>query len=141
MKVFPFQFIWRAMLALGGKINSEELNRAIFKVRNSEDLENAIVEIRAAREAEDPGLLGEEVIDGRAKNDRIIPWMSIASFGWTLFPDKRSAGSAGYYELAPQTIHILKEASRIQRNHREFLTEAAYTEHLSRSAALPKDLR
>ena len=35
LRVFPFQFIWRAMLALGGRISSDELNRAMFKVRDT----------------------------------------------------------------------------------------------------------
>jgi len=139
--VFPFQFIWRAMLALDGKINSDELNRGIFKIRNEEDLLETIKLIASARENKDKMVLGNEVVSGKGKNDRIIPWMSLASFGWTLFPDKRSAGESGYYELDPKTMHIVKEASRIRRKHREFQSVREYVEYISNCAALPKDLR
>lgn len=37
--VFPFAFIWRAMLALDWRINSDELNRGLFKVRNADQLQ------------------------------------------------------------------------------------------------------
>ncbi|MEM3485446.1 MAG: hypothetical protein QXI12_07460, partial [Candidatus Methanomethyliaceae archaeon] len=32
--VFPFQFIWRAMIALENKVSSDEINRCLFKVKN-----------------------------------------------------------------------------------------------------------
>jgi len=141
MEVFPFQFIWRAMLSLDRRISSEELNRGIFKVRNEMELMEAIERIAAARGAGDPARLGDEVVTGAAKNDRIIPWMSLASFGWTLFPDKRGSDETGYYELAAQTLHIVREASRIHRRHREFTSTKEYVEHISRCAALPRDVR
>ena len=46
--VFPFAFIWRAMLALDGKISSHELNRALFKVTEEAELSIAIDRIAAA---------------------------------------------------------------------------------------------
>lgn len=141
VEVFPFQFIWRAMLSLDGRINSDELNRGIFKVKNEEDLEATIRAIRASREAEDVTRLGDEVVTGKAKNDRIIPWMSLASFGWTIFPDKRGGEDWSYYELVHKTMHIVKEASRIRRKHREFGTTEEYVQHVSRCAALPGDVR
>ena len=94
VKVFPFQFIWRAMLALDGRISSDELNRGLFRVKNDEDLEATIQAIRAARETEDVTGLGDEVVKGKAKNDRLIPWMSLASFGWTIFPDNAAEKTA-----------------------------------------------
>ena len=141
VQVFPFQFIWRAMLSLDGRIGSDELNRGLFKVRNEEDLEATIRAIREARCAKDMTRLGDEVVTGKAKNDRIIPWMSLASFGWTLFPDKRGGKDGSYYELVTRTLHIVKEASRIRRKHREFETTSEYVQHISQCAALPADMR
>lgn len=141
MEVFPFVFIWRAMLALDGRISSDELNRGILKVKNERDLQDAIDRIARARSENDIASLGEEVVTGRAKNDRIIPWMSLASFGWVLFPDKRGGEGGGYYELVPETLDILVQASRMKRKHRKFDSTAEYVEHVSRCAALPKDLR
>ncbi|MEM3485445.1 MAG: hypothetical protein QXI12_07455, partial [Candidatus Methanomethyliaceae archaeon] len=83
-------------------------------------------------------LMGSEIVSEKAKNDRIIPWMSLASFGWTLFPDK---GGNAYYELKPPTLPIIKEAAQIQHKHREFLSTKQYVEYISDCAALPKDLR
>jgi hypothetical protein len=137
--VFPFAFIWRAMLALDGRINSDELNRGLFKVRNADQLQDCIASIRRAREQKDLSILGDETIpDERAKNDRIIPWVSLASFGWTLFPDK---GSDNYYQLDVATLSVVREASRIKHTHKEFASVRDYIEHVSRCAALPKDLR
>lgn len=141
VEVFPFQFIWRAMLALQGTISSDELNRGLFKVKNEDDLGTMIQAIGSARQAGDVRRLGDEIVTGEAKNDRIIPWMSLASFGWTIFPDKRGGEDSSYYELAPRTLHIVKEASRIRRKHREFKTTEEYVQHISRCAALPGDIR
>jgi len=141
MVVFPFQFIWRAMLQLDGMLSSDELNRGIFKVCNEEDLARVVERIRSARELDDLSVLGEEVVTDSRKNDRIIPWMSLASFGWTLFPDKRGASEGGYYMLSDRTLHIVREAARISHKHRDYASNKEYVEHLSRCAALPQDLR
>lgn len=141
MIVFPFQFIWKAMLALDGKISSDELNRAMFKVRNEGDLNAWITRIAEARQTGNLDDLGDEVITGDKKNDRIIPWMSLASFGWTLFPDKKGGGGGAYYRLSERTREIVRDASLIRHKHRQFSSEADYTEYISRSACLPKDLR
>lgn len=136
--VFPFAFIWRAMLALDGCISSDELNRSLFKVQNDAQLAASIESIRQARQQNDLTLLGDETITGHAKNDRIIPWVSLASFGWTLFPDK---GNETHYKLDPKIRDVVRQASRIRHPHKEFPSVKAYIEHISRSAALPKDLR
>ena len=141
VRVFPFQFIWRAMLALECRISSDELNRAIFRVHDEDALHDAIERIRTVRKTGQVPTLGDEVIAGRNKNDRIIPWMSLASFGWTLFPDKRSGKKPMYYEIPPRTRNILHEAARIRRRHRSFGTADDYVRYISRSAALPKDFR
>lgn len=141
MVVFPFQFIWRAMLALDGKISSEELNRAIFKVKNEDDLREAISNIHSSRRSGDLTELGDEVITGDKKNDRIIPWISLASFGWTIFPDKRGGADGSYYVLPPATLPIVREAAQLRHKHREFSSVEIYIENVSRSACLPEDLR
>ena len=141
LRVFPFQFIWRAMLALGDRISSDELNRAVFKVRDKDGLEEAIDRIRVARRKGDTAALGSEVITGAAKNDRIIPWMSLASFGWTLFPDKRAGEYSDYYEIPPSTRNVLREAAPIQHRHRTFARVEEYVKYISRAAGLPRDLR
>jgi hypothetical protein len=141
MVVFPFQFIWRAMLGLDGRISSEELNRALFRVRNEDELSQCIERISSARASGSVGSLGDEVITGPGKNDRIIPWLSLASFGWTLFPDKRGGEHEDHYSLPPSTIDIIREAAKIRSRHKEFSSVETYIEHVSRAASLPKDLR
>lgn len=139
--VFPFAFIWRAMLALEDKISSDELNRAIFKVKNAEELERAIVSIREARAANDLRVMGDETITGTGKNDRIIPWMSFASFGWTLFREKRAGEARSYYTIPERMRGLLEEASLASYRHREFSSVEEYVKHISAAAALPEDLR
>jgi hypothetical protein len=139
MRVFPFSFIWRAMLQLEDRISSDELNRALFKVRNDEELEAAIATIAAAREAGDPNLMGGETITVAGKNDRIIPWIAIASFGWVLISDKQHGGQ--YYTIPETTRALLREASQLRRRHIDFASVGDYVRHLSRAAALPVDLR
>ena len=141
LRVFPFQFIWRAMLALGGRISSDELNRAMFKVRDDDELWGAIDLIREARSKDDTAPLGAEVITGEANHDRIIPWMSLASFGWTLFPDKRTGEYSTHYEITPSTRNILREAARIKHRHRTFASVGDYVKYVSRAGGLPRDLR
>ncbi len=141
VEVFPFSFIWKAMLRLDGRINSDELNRGMFKVRNAGDLDECISRIKDARRSGNMDMLGEEVVTGRGKNDRIIPWMALASFGWTLFPDKREAEEGGYYELTADTYGVVTEAAQVRHKHREFPSTQDYVQYIARSAALPKDLR
>lgn len=137
--VFPFAFIWKAMLALEGWISTEELNRAIFKVKNQQELHSAIDSIREARIANDVTLLGDETVTGKGKNDRIIPWMSLASFGWTLIFDKDEGG--GVYRVKPGAIRLLREAAAIRHKYRTFASGQEYIEHVAKAAALPEDLR
>ena len=141
VRVFPFQFIWRAMLALDCRISSDELNRALFWVQDEDGFTVAIERIAEARRTGNVTFLGNEAITGQSKNDRIIPWMALASFGWMLFPDKRSGGNPAYYQIPPATQHLLQDASRIRHRHRSFATVEDYVRYISRSAALPKDLR
>lgn len=144
VKVFPFVFIWRAMLALDGKISSDELSRAIFKVTDDAGLAAAIEAISQARAAEDPTLMGAPE---QTQNDRIIPWMSMASFGWTLIHDKERTGeNAGYYIIPEKTKELLKAATTVRHEHQDFdptdeHAVRAYVERISRAASLPKDVR
>ena len=140
VRVFPFAFIWRAMLALDGTITSDELNRAILKTENKDDLNEAIERIRVARLSDNLELLGDEVVSGTAKNDRILVWMAWASFGWTLINDKRTSGCRAY-RIAPRATQIVRDAARLTYPHREFATESDYVQYVSRCANLPADLR
>jgi len=141
VEVFPFSFIWRAMFALDGKLSSDELNRALFKVTNEDQLMEAISKIREARQAKDLAIMGEETITGDKKNDRIIPWMSIASFGWILIADKKGGDESGYYSMPKRTIGILRESAAIRHKHRDFGSKQSYVEHVAKSASLPRDIR
>lgn len=139
VNVFPFAFIWRAMLDLDGRLSSDELNRAIFKVTNEEELVAAIAKIKEARTKKNLTVMGPETLSVSKKDDRIIPWMSLASFGWTLFSDKSKGG--GYYEIFESTRPIVREASRIHHKWRDFDSARAYAEHIANAAALPMDMR
>jgi hypothetical protein len=135
---FPFSFLWRAMIALDGRITSDELNRALFRVIDEDGLHRCIALIKSSRASNDIESLGSETITGERKNDRIIPWVSLASFGWTLFSDK---GEAGCYQLDQRLAPLLKEAAAIRHRHRDFESVREYVTHVARCAALPKDLR
>jgi hypothetical protein len=128
------------MLALDNRISSDELNRALLKTKNEADLQTAVEAIRHAREAGDVTQLGPETVTEAAKNDRILVWMSWASFGWTLITDKKSSAS-GDYEIPERNRRLLSDAASIQHRHRKFENEAAYIEYLSNCAGLPEDLR
>ena len=138
MTVFPFRFIWRAMLRLGGRINSDELNRAIFATRNPDMLTEAIERIRSYRVSHNLDDLGAETVSGRSKNDRLIPIVCLASFGWTLINQK---DSQGYYTIRPHCTRILEAAASVPVVHREYPSVEAYVTRISRAACLPKDVR
>jgi hypothetical protein len=140
VEVFPFSFVWRAMVALDDKISTDELNRAIFRVANEADLGAAIARITEARRASDPTIMGPPTIATAGANDRVIPWMALASFGWTLINDKRTTGS-DYYEIRPRTRRLLRDAAQIRHRHREFPDVRTYVDYVSSAAALPPDLR
>lgn len=141
MVVFPYAFIWRAMLKLDNRITSDELNRALFRVRDASELEVCIATIRDARASGRVTDLGDETITGSRKNDRVIPWVAVASFGWTLIADKRDDPDQTWYRVRPNCVGVLREAARIQHAHRDFDSMPAYVQHLSRVAAVPPDLR
>lgn len=143
MVVFPFAFIWRAMLALDGRITREELNRGIYRTRNEDDLAAAIVRIRAARADGNVDAIGEPAFergeDGALTARRVRGWMSWASFGWTLVSDERNAAE-GFQVAAPWAEEVLRDAAAVRRRHREFADAREYVEHLSRCAGVPPAL-
>lgn len=139
VEVFPFSFLWRAMLSLDDTISSDELNRAILKVHNEDQLADAIDRIRKSRETNDISLLGNELVTEQAKNDRILIWIAWASFGWTLIQEKRAAG--GVYAIAPNSRRVIADAAAIRHKHRNFASEKHYVEYVSLCAGLPEDLR
>lgn len=140
MIVFPFAFIWRVMLASDGRLSSDELNRAVLRIRNAGDVAECVRLIAEAREAQDPTVMGSETETGAKKNDRLIPWMASASFGWLLVQDKRETGTP-FYTIRPGAEGILRSAASIAYRHRDFADEAEYVEFISNMAALPRDLR
>lgn len=141
VEVFPFAFIWRAMLALDDQINSDEMNREIFRVTDLSDLYEAVERIRTQRARPDQvDLLRPETITDARRNDRIIPWIALASFGWLLIADKRESGGQ-WYRIRPRARALLREAAQIEHRHRDFITVESYVEHISDAACLPQDVR
>lgn len=141
VNVNPFQTIWRIMLACERRIDSEELNRAVFAVSKESDIPLMVERIAEYRESRNPAVLGNAVIPpGRAQNDRIIPWMSPASFGWLLFSDKR-ADPGGYYTVPDVMAPVLEYASRLVFPPMVTDSIEAYVTYLSRCAGVPRDLR
>jgi hypothetical protein len=141
VEVFPFAFIWRAMLALDGRINSNELNRELFRVTDWASLDQAVERIRENRgQSQQSNLLHDETVSGNRKNDRIIPWICLASFGWLLIADKRELGG-DWYRIRPQAHSLLQEATQIKHQHREFSNIESYVRHISGAACLPQDVR
>lgn len=138
-RVFPFQFIWRAMLALDNRISLPELDRAMFVVSDEASLDEAILRIRNFRETHDIEVLGATNADG--DDEGVAAWMCWASFGWSLIP-KRKQGGDGYYRIPDGwPLRIISEAATIRQRHRTFGTDREYVEHLSACAGLPPDLR
>jgi hypothetical protein len=137
MEVFPFAFIWRAMLELDHQISSDELNREIFRTRGDQDLEEAVENIAIARAAGDPDLLRQPVVTGKVVNDRIIPWIALAGFGYTLILDKSNDVDRMYYRIRPDAVTVLERASSLRLPHREFASTAEYVEYISDLAGLP----
>ncbi|MFI2649658.1 hypothetical protein [Micromonospora fulviviridis] len=140
VNAFPFSYIWRAMLALDDKITSEELNCALFYAIDEPSLQDAVERISRHRADPGAGALRPEVLVGARKNDRIVPWISLASFGYSLIQDKRESDSI-HYRIRPEARRLLQEASQIKHRHRDFVDTTAYVRHISASACLPKDVR
>jgi DNA (cytosine-5)-methyltransferase 1 len=143
MRVFPFTFIWRAMLALDGRINSAELAGAIFKVRNEDDLDDAVEKIAEARRKNNVSILGKPV---KADGGTIATWMAMASFGWIFMTDRNDSEKSGYWEVREQMVEVLDAALGVTHKHREFESSDGhavdkYMKQISRAAALPEDRR
>lgn len=137
LTVFPFQFIWRAMLALDNRISLTELDRAILTVKNEEDLNQAVEKIRRYRLSNELTDLGETNANG--DDEGVAAWMCWASFGWSLIPRRKPGGDYHIPEGWP--LRIIREAATIQQRHRQFGSDREYVEYLSACAGLPPDLR
>lgn len=146
MVVFPFAFIWRVMLASGGRLSSDELNRAVLRIRSASDIAECVRLIAESRKAAEAGdldaanIMGAETLTETGKNDRLIAWIAMAAFGWVLVRDKRETGT-DFYEIRPGAASILRSAASIAYRHRDFADEPEYVEFISDMAALPRDLR
>ena len=138
MKVFPYAFIWRVMLGAGGKINSMELKCEVMRLANETEIAPAIARILEYRRTGNAAVMQAAVaID---TDDRLIPWMSLASFGWALIADKKDSQD-NYYCIRPDARRILERAADMRHPHREFPDEVSYLEQIERAAAIPQDLR
>ena len=139
IQVFPFQFIWRAMLALDERISSAELDRAMFVVEDEAGLEEAIRKIRRFRQTMVEDEMGPSNANG--DNEGIAAWMCWASFGWSVIPKRRQSDN-GYFTIPKGwPLRLLREAASIRNRHRTFGTTREYVEYLSASAGLPPDVR
>jgi hypothetical protein len=136
VKVFPYAFIWRVMLAADDCVNSTELKCEVLRLRNEDDLADCVTRIREYRRTGDESAMQAPIaVD---KDDRLIPWMSLASFGWALIREK---DTSGYYRIDPPSRRTLERAAEVRRKHREFESEEDYLRHIEAAAALPEDLR
>lgn len=135
MNVFPFRFMWEALLQLDNRLNSEELNRAIFRTQNAASLAEAIDRIRSYRATGRVSDLGEKVA---RINDRLIPMVSIAAFGWALIDRK---DPDGYYCVPDRCVRLLEAAVSLPVKHRQYDSVKSYVTAISNAACLPKDYR
>lgn len=140
MVVFPFAFIWRVMLASDNRLSSDELNRAVLRIRNEDDVDECARLIAESRDAGTTEMLGAETLGESASNDRLIAWMALASFGWVLLRDKRETKTP-FYTIRPGAEEILRSAVSIPYRHGTFESKRGYVSFISDMAALPRDLR
>lgn len=144
VNVFPFTFIWRAMLALEGRITREELNRGLYNTKDEDELQAVIERIRLARVTGDVDSIGPRAIergqDGNLTARRVRGWMAWASFGWTLIDDEAHPDQ-GFTITKPWAREVLEQVAAARRKHRHFKSVPEYLEHLSAYAGLPADLR
>ena len=133
------------MAGLEWRINSVEIDRAIFAVRNYEMLPDAIEKIRIYRKTGQADDLGPEtVLDvPEQKNNRILCLVCFAGFGWTLINQKTRSGNEGYYYTVGDGCEPLLEAAlSIPVKHRDFGTSLTdYLNWISDGACLPRDCR
>ena len=145
LRVFPFGFIWKAMLELDNELTTEELARELARTRNAAELDEAIERIREARESGSTvGLRDYPINPSKGEPviaDRFIPWMTLASFGWVLIRDKRYSETKDRYSIPPHMRQALKSALATPAKHRAFDSIGDYVEFISRRALLPPDLR
>lgn len=140
VNVHPFQAIWRIMVSCGWRISSEELNRVVMRIDDDDEVPTAAEKLRQARRifesdatADPDAVLGPAVVTGSSVNDRLIPWISLASFGYSLIGDK---DSDGYYRARPEAKGLLLRAAAAKQTHHEFDDMISYLEYLVRASHL-----
>lgn len=138
VNVFPYAFIWRVMLAADGRVDSTELKCEVLRLTDQSEIEGAVARILRYRSTGDATAMQAPI--GVDSDDRLIPWMSLASFGWALIGDKKDS-TDGYYRIRPDSLSVLERAAEVRHVHRDFATEQAYLEYIERAAAIPEDLR
>jgi hypothetical protein len=143
MVVHPHRYIWEALSKLDWRIDSDELDRAIFAVQNADMLPEAIDKIRTYRMTRHVADLGSETVNVNPdqKNNRIISVVCLASFGWTLI-NRKTQGGGEYYTVADGCEPLLEAALSVPPKHRDFgnsLTE--YLNWIVDGACLPRDCR
>ena len=138
VEVFPYDFIWKVMLGAEDRINTLELKCEVLRMRSDDEIPAAIdriLEYRRTRRAE--AMRPPIPVD---TDDRIIPWMSLASFGWALITDKKDSTDR-YYRIRPEARRVVERAAATFNRHRDFPDEVAYLQHIERAAGVPEDLR
>ena len=133
VEIFPCRFIWQAMLRLDNRLNSDELNRTVFRSVTHADLAEVVGRIRRYRSGGHVEALGAEVERGDKKDDRIIPVVCHASFGWTLIKQKVE----GYYQIRPTFVDYLRSVCAAPVTHHADATVETYVKRLSVAACLP----
>ena len=138
VKVFPYAFIWRVMLAAEHRVDSMELKCGVLRLRDETEIAGAVERILKYRRTGNASAMQNPIVVDT--DDRLIPWMSLASFGWALIADKKDS-TDGYYRIRPDSLRVLERAAEVRHVHRDFATEQAYLEYIERAAAIPEDLR
>ena len=138
MKVFPYAFIWRVMLAAGGKINSMEMKCEVLRLTDEGEIPAAVERILEYRRTGDVNAMKPAV--AVTSDDNMISWMGLASFGWALIADKKGSAD-NYWTIRPDSVRILERAADLRQHHRDFPDEVSYLEHIERAAAIPEDVR
>jgi 5-methylcytosine-specific restriction protein B len=114
--IYPYRFIWRAMLQLDGKLHWEEMNRVIMRVLYQRQEQSAIDRIRDVRNLthgpyDDAAIqrLGQPAIPEDAETKRrVTPWFTQAGFGGMLIAGEDDAN--GFRRILPERRELLEEA-------------------------------
>lgn len=128
VKVFPARFIWRAMLELDG-LSSDEIASEIMRTTDEQSLSEAIDRIRTARAG--GATLRPRVTD---ENDRVIPIINQASFGWLLIAKK--GGQETVYRFAKGMDRLAAAALSREPTAADWDSKEKYVRHIANGAML-----